>query len=348
VGHVELSPIAANRWIAREHIDDNTCQPCRDNDGKLYKNRADAYADYPDGKGYVNCVGAEYGNKCRGKVNKRREGRAMTPEQLAAIEGMRASAGLFSARAFTSVSGPTEKLRVEPLASANTTAFYLYDYIGGYDGVTALDVVEALAGAQGDIDLHINSGGGSIFEGSAMYAAFDNYQRGTVRTYIDGVAASAASYVALAGEEIIIEPAATMMIHAGSGGVFGTAKEMRAQADVLDLLTSTMAGLYAARTGTPVATWLETLNSGDTWYSAASAIEAGLATRLGGSKKTVPAPEPDSDESVPTDNLLSAMLAAFSLPTDKTLVAPVPRIKPAPAASIDVTGIRNALKGIMA
>jgi HK97 family phage portal protein len=62
---------AANRWVAVEDIDDNTCEPCRENDGMLYKNREDAYKDYPDGKHFVNCVGEEFGNHCRGRVEKR-------------------------------------------------------------------------------------------------------------------------------------------------------------------------------------------------------------------------------------------------------------------------------------
>jgi len=58
----------AQKWVAVEHIDENTCQPCKDNNGKTYRNRADAYADYPDGGGYINCEG--YGN-CRGRPAKR-------------------------------------------------------------------------------------------------------------------------------------------------------------------------------------------------------------------------------------------------------------------------------------
>nr|WP_241265666.1 phage portal protein [Streptomyces boncukensis] len=62
----------ARRWKAVEVIDDNTCGPCRENHGTLYRNRADAYEDYPGGEGYVHCVGERYGNSCRGKVVKRR------------------------------------------------------------------------------------------------------------------------------------------------------------------------------------------------------------------------------------------------------------------------------------
>lgn len=66
---------AAQRWQAVAVIDDNTCEPCRDNDGQLYRNRAAAYRDYPGGKGYIHCTGAEFGNECRCKVVKRRKAR---------------------------------------------------------------------------------------------------------------------------------------------------------------------------------------------------------------------------------------------------------------------------------
>src|SRR4051812_6785338 len=62
----------AKRWVAVEHRDGKECGPCDDIDGTVYRNRADAYADYPGGVGYRNCVGAQFGNACRGRVVKRR------------------------------------------------------------------------------------------------------------------------------------------------------------------------------------------------------------------------------------------------------------------------------------
>lgn len=64
---------AAMRWEAVAKIDDNTCEACADNDGHLYRNRAQAYKDYPGGRGYVKCTGAKYGNECRCVVRKRRK-----------------------------------------------------------------------------------------------------------------------------------------------------------------------------------------------------------------------------------------------------------------------------------
>lgn len=65
----------AMRWKVVGHPDNNCCEPCRDKIGTLYRNRSSAYADYPPGRGYIKCVGAQYGNHCRCKVVKRRNGR---------------------------------------------------------------------------------------------------------------------------------------------------------------------------------------------------------------------------------------------------------------------------------
>lgn len=62
----------AMKWEAVEEDDDSTCEHCVKNRGKLYRNREDAYADYPNGKGYKDCIGAEFGNDCRGYVRKRK------------------------------------------------------------------------------------------------------------------------------------------------------------------------------------------------------------------------------------------------------------------------------------
>lgn len=64
----------AMRWKVTAKSDDSVCKPCKKNDGKLYRNRASAYADYPGGRGYIKCVGAQYGNRCRCTVTKRRGG----------------------------------------------------------------------------------------------------------------------------------------------------------------------------------------------------------------------------------------------------------------------------------
>ena len=68
-----FSPDAAMRWAVKVHPDStNRCEPCEKNKTKTYRNRASAYADYPGGRGYIKCVGAKYGNRCRCTIIKRR------------------------------------------------------------------------------------------------------------------------------------------------------------------------------------------------------------------------------------------------------------------------------------
>lgn len=163
---------------------------------------------------------------------------------------------------------------------ANATAIYLYDTIGGWDGVTAKNVVDALAQVRGDVDLHISSGGGDIFEGVAIHNAFKNHS-GNVTVYVDGVAASAASFIAMAGDRIVMESNSTMMIHDGWGFCIGNASDMRASADLLDKLSDTIAQMYAKRAGGDASDWRTRMRN-ETWYTAQEAVDAGLADEVDG------------------------------------------------------------------
>jgi ATP-dependent protease ClpP protease subunit len=370
-----VDPEMAQRWQVKAHLDSNTCDPWRGNHRKTYRNRGDAYKDYPGGRGFKDCVGAKYGNRCRCSVVKRgKKGQSnMTPEQIAALtEQVRVSSESMSARAFAgTVDGPTQKLTMRAAAAADNgtgaTQVYLYDYIGGWDGVKAADVVLMLAGLEGPIDLHINSGGGSIFEGAAIYNAFLNYDktRGAVTAYIDGVAASAASFIALAGREVVCEATASLMVHDGSGGCIGTAASMREVADLLDMLSNTIAGIYARKAGGTAAEWREVMQDGDTWYDASAALSAKLVDRVANGDVE----EPD-DDPAPADNALDLGVfaawakpglaaALLNLPVKDTASAvaqleAIPLTTAGPAgtddstAVLDVEGIRAGLKGLFA
>lgn len=170
---------------------------------------------------------------------------------------------------------------IENAGPTNAAAeIYIYDEIGMW-GVSASDFVAALRGvASPRINLHLNSPGGDIFDGVAIYNALRNHPSRVV-AYVDGLAASAASFIAMAGAEIIVEPSATMMIHNAQGIAIGEAKDMRELADLLDKLTETIAGIYAARSGQPVDEWLAAMGA-TTWYNATEAVAAGLADRVAG------------------------------------------------------------------
>lgn len=364
-------PENAQRWQVKAHLDDNTCDPCRNNHRKTYRNRGDAHKDYPGGRGFKDCVGAKYGNKCRCTVVKRgKRGRtnAMDAEQIAALtDRIRKQSETMSARAFAGTTdGPTQKLTMRAAEAADdgsgATQVYLYDYIGGWDGVKAADVVLMLAGLTGPIDLHINSGGGSIFEGAAIFNAFVNYDRnkGAVTSYVDGIAASAASFIALAGREVVCEATGTMMTHDGQGMAIGTAATMREVADLLDMLSNTIAGIYARKTGRPAAEWREIMEDGDTWYTAQAAKDAGLVDRIANGVPDEDDDGPDGPDGNPDNALDLGIFNSWATAADAPVspapagTAPVPDDNPPPgpagetssAATLDVEGIRNSLKGL--
>lgn len=181
-------------------------------------------------------------------------------------------------------------------AGGGRTKVMVYGYIGDTwwsDGVTAADFVRELDGiGAGGIDLHLNSGGGDVFDAVAMHAALLNHPS-DVAAYVDGIAASAASFLAMAGDEVIIEKPARMMIHDASGLVLGNKHDMVSVAAELDAIDHTIADIYADRSGRPAADWLDAMDAGSgtgTWYSSGEAVAAGLADRVA-NDRTADAPE---------------------------------------------------------
>jgi ATP-dependent Clp protease, protease subunit len=124
----------------------------------------------------------------------------------------------------------------------------IYDEIGAY-GVSAKGFLAELGAlpAGTPIDLRINSPGGSVFDAVAIYNAIQRHE-GTVTVWIDGIAASAASYIAMAGDEIVMPENAFLMIHDPAGLVMGTADDMRAMAEALDKVKGSLVQGYAVRT----------------------------------------------------------------------------------------------------
>ncbi|MGI3212878.1 head maturation protease, ClpP-related [Roseovarius tibetensis] len=155
----------------------------------------------------------------------------------------------------------------------------IYDEIGAY-GVSAKGFLAELGALPDDapIDLRLNSPGGSVFDAVAIHNALSRHA-GAVTVWIDGIAASAASYVAMAGDEIVMPENAFLMIHDPSGLVMGTASDMRDMAGTLDKIGASMLRGYAARSGKPEAE-IAAFLAAETWFDAAEALEAGLATRL--------------------------------------------------------------------
>jgi ATP-dependent Clp endopeptidase proteolytic subunit ClpP len=157
----------------------------------------------------------------------------------------------------------------------------IYDEIGGW-GVTASDFSRDLQAitARG-ITLHINSPGGDVFDGLAILNTLRQHPA-NVRVVIDGVAASAASFIAMAGDTVEIAPNAMVMIHEASGVCLGSAEDMTEMAALLEKTSANIAQIYAQRAGGDAETWRQAMRA-ETWYTDQEAVEAGLADSILGS-----------------------------------------------------------------
>jgi ATP-dependent protease ClpP protease subunit len=153
----------------------------------------------------------------------------------------------------------------------------LYDVIG--EGVTAADVLAQLQNQKPqEIRLLINSAGGSVTEGMAIYSLLTEQRRAGVKVTarIDGLCASIATLIALAADTVEMAEGAYFMIHEPSGGSgSGTSKDLRATADLLDRMREQMLALYAAKTGKPVEE-LAAMCAAETWFTAAEAKAIGF------------------------------------------------------------------------
>ena len=154
----------------------------------------------------------------------------------------------------------------------------LYGEIGWE--VRAAEFVPSLdAVTDSHIDLHISSPGGDVFEALAIMNALKEHPA-TKTVYIDGLAASAASFIAVGiGGEVIMRPGAEMMIHNAQGGAWGDMNDMHAIIERLDSASATIADIYAAKTGTDAATWRAAMDA-ETWFSADEALAAGLVDKV--------------------------------------------------------------------
>jgi ATP-dependent protease ClpP protease subunit len=168
-------------------------------------------------------------------------------------------------------------------AAGGIATLRLYDPIdswGGPWGVSAKEFTEALDGLTGvdEIRLHINSPGGEVFEGIAILNALRAHPA-RVTAVVDGLAASAASFIAAGADEVVMGRNTELMIHDAWGIVIGPAADLRDAADRLDHLSDNIASIYQARAGGTVPGWRAAMLA-ETWYSAEEAVTAGLADRV--------------------------------------------------------------------
>ena len=164
-------------------------------------------------------------------------------------------------------------------SSENEAEIYIYDEIG-YWGVTAKQFVANLK-ALGDvthIKLHINSPGGDVFDGIAIFNAL-KFHGAAITVYIDGLAASMASVIAMVGNPVIMPENTMMMIHKPWGFAGGDADDMRDYADLLDKVESVLIPAYAQKTGKSPEE-ISAMLEDETWMNGNECVELGFADQV--------------------------------------------------------------------
>jgi len=162
---------------------------------------------------------------------------------------------------------------------ADVSEIWLYDEIGFWGMGAKEFIVELNAIKSPKIDMHINSPGGDVFDGAAIYNAIKRHPAAVV-SFVDGIAASIASVIALAGEKVVMAENAIYMMHNPSGFTIGTAEDMRKTADILDKVRDTMIGAYMEKSGKDEDA-IKALLDGETWLNAEETKDEGFADVIG-------------------------------------------------------------------
>ena len=174
--------------------------------------------------------------------------------------------------------GDRHWFRFDAKAGGDTAAVYIYDEISWF-GITAQQFIDELRGVTAKtIALHINSPGGDVFDGIAIHNALRQHPA-TVNVTVDGIAASIASVIAMAGDRVEMAKGAMFMIHEPFAMTIGDAADHRKNAEALDKMAVTIAGIYAARAGGSVDYW-RGLMAEETWFTDEESVTAKLADVL--------------------------------------------------------------------
>jgi ATP-dependent protease ClpP protease subunit/proteasome lid subunit RPN8/RPN11 len=169
--------------------------------------------------------------------------------------------------------------RFEARAASGILTLYIYDAIGAsLEGITAKQVTDKLQGDYKSITMRINSPGGNPFEAITILNALKSVGK-PITVIVDGMAASAASLLAMVGDTIKMGQGSMMMVHNAMSQAFGNAASMREMADTLEKVSNNMAGIYATRTGLDTKK-VKTLMDAETWMTAQVAVDNGFATEL--------------------------------------------------------------------
>lgn len=249
----------------------------------------------------------------------------------------------------------------------------IYDEIGFW-GITASDVARDLAAFTGQrVTVRLNSPGGEVFDGIAIFNLLRGHVGG-VDVVVDGLAASAASFIAMAGETVTMRPHSRMMIHDAIGICFGNAQDMLDTASLLDDLSENIAGIYAGRAAAKasaagddeeaaaaagdVKAWRKRMKA-ETWLSPEQALDLGLVDVAGDPPGDAEG-DPDEggqdgeDDETPMDRWRNSIAYQASKNTrDRAAATPPaptkparPAARPAAIAGDDIRSALSSLKGL--
>jgi ATP-dependent protease ClpP protease subunit len=192
--------------------------------------------------------------------------------------------------------------RGRPVAGLDGTTgeIWLYGLVGGWwSGFSAEGVADALRGMEVDqLVVRIHSPGGLASDGIAIGNLLRNYDA-EVTVVIDGIAASAASIIALAGSRIVMCPGSQLMIHDAMTGVYGNADEIHAVGDWINGQSDNYASVYAGKAGGTTEHWRELMRANGrlgTWFGGEAAVTAGLADEVGARKAIGSPPTATEDD----------------------------------------------------
>lgn len=188
---------------------------------------------------------------------------------------------------------------------------WIYDWFG-WDYTAPKNVVLPETGE--DIEVHINSGGGDVYAGSEIYTALRSYS-GKVVVKIVGIAASAASVIAMAGDEVEISPTAQIMIHNVSSNVSGDHNALLHEAEVLEGFNKSIANAYIYKTGKALDDLLSLMNK-TTWFDAESAVNQGFADKIMFAEEIAPTFAASETPMIPHD-FIEKMKSAMTPDVDK-------------------------------
>jgi len=167
--------------------------------------------------------------------------------------------------------------------AGETADVYIFDEIGTY-GVTAQEFINDIKDLKDlPLNLRINSLGGDVFDGMAMYNVIKRREAKTT-VYIEGIAASIATIIALGADEVVMAENSLFMIHNAWGGTMGEAKDMRKTAETLDKISGELTDIYRKKTGLSYDVLSEMMDE-ETWLNAEEAFELGFVDTISDSIK---------------------------------------------------------------